>query len=147
MLRTIEQNYRRAPYFEETMPIVAEVVMDDSPLLAVYNEAGARRLAAAVGLDAGRFVRASTLNVSRTATELLIEITQKLGGDGYLAGGGSGGYQQDDKFAAAGVGLRYQHFEPPAYPQLSSTPQPGLSIVDALMQCGTDGTARLLGIR
>ena len=35
--------------------------MHDSTLLADYNEAGVRRLAAAVGLDAGKFVRASTL--------------------------------------------------------------------------------------
>lgn len=145
LLATIEQGYRRAPYFDETMALVTEVVMTDSPLLVEYNEAGVRRLAAAVGLDAGRLVRSSSLGVTGAATDLLIEITQTLGGRSYLAGGGAGDYQEDEKFAAAGVALRYQAFKHPNYPQLSARPQPGLSIIDAMMHCGCDGTARLLG--
>ena len=147
LLQTIEQSYRRAPHFEETMPLVTDIVEHDTTVLADYNEAGVRRLAAAVGLDAGKFTRASTLNVSGTATELLIAITHKLGGDSYLAGGGAAGYQEDEKFAAAGVRLRYQAFEHPTYSQLADGTHPGLSIVDALMHCGADATARLLGFR
>lgn len=145
LLQTIEQSYRRAPHFEETMPLVADIIQHDAALLADYNEAGVRRLAAAVGLDAGKFTRASTLNVSGTATNLLIAITHELRGDNYLAGGGAAGYQEDEKFAAAGVGLRYQAFEHPTYPQVAAQPQHGLSIVDALMHCGTAGTGRLIG--
>lgn len=147
LLQTIEQNYRRASHFEETMPLVTEIVEHDTALLADYNEAGVRRLAASVGLDAGKFTRASTLDTSGTATDLLIDITHKLGGDSYLAGGGAAGYQEDAKFAAAGVRLRYQAFEHPTYSQLADEPHSGLSIVDALMHCGADATARLLGSR
>jgi hypothetical protein len=145
LLQTIEQNYRRASHFEETMPLVTEIVEQDTALLADYNEVGVRRLAASVGLDAGKFTRASTLDVSGTATDLLIDITHKLGGDSYLAGGGAAAYQEDEKFAAAGVRLRYQAFEHPTYSQLADEPHSGLSIVDALMHCGADATARLLG--
>ena len=120
--------------------------MHETSVLADYNEAGVRRLAAAVGLDAGKFTRASTLNVSGTATELLIAITHKLGGDSYLAGGGAAGYQEDEKFAAAGVRLRYQAFEHPTYSQLADGTHPGLSIVDALMHCGADATAPTAGV-
>ena len=80
LLATIEQSYRRAPHFDETMALVTEIVMHDGPRLADYNEAGVRRLAAAVGLDVGRFVRSSSLGVTGAATDLLIEITHKLGG-------------------------------------------------------------------
>jgi hypothetical protein len=147
LLARIEQSYRRAPHFDVTMPLVTEIVMHDSSLLADYNEAGVRRLAAAVGLDVGKFVRASSLDVNGAATDLLIEITRNLGGGTYLAGGGAGGYQEDEKFAAAGVQLRYQAFEHPTYPQLTASPQHGLSIIDALMHCGSDETALLLGWR
>jgi hypothetical protein len=147
LLASIEQGYRRAAHFDETMPLVTELLMDESPLLADYNEAGVRRLAAAVGLDVGKFVRASSLDVNGAATDLLIEITRKLGGGTYLAGGGAGGYQEDEKFAAAGVGLRYQAFEHPTYPQPTASPQHGLSIIDALMHCGSAETALLLGPR
>lgn len=144
LLATIEQSYRRAPHFDETMPLVSEIVLLEETGLAAYNEAGVRRLAAAVGLDTGKLVRASSLGVTATATDLLIEITQELGGGTYLAGGGADSYQEDEKFAHAGVMLEYQAFVHPTYPQLSSTPQHGLSIVDALMSCGAAGTARLL---
>ncbi len=147
LLATIEQNYRRAPHFEETIPLVTEIVMNNSPLLAEYNEAAVSRLGTAIGLDITKFVRASTLGAIGTATDLLIELTRKVGGDSYLAGGGAGGYQEDEKFTTAGVGLRFQDFEAPTYPQLAATPQRGLSIVDALMHCGADGTARLLDSR
>jgi WbqC-like protein len=145
LLATIEQSYRRAPHFEETMPFVTEIVMHEGPLLADYNEAGVRRLASIVGLDERKFVRASSLGVTGAATDLLIGLTQRLGGGSYLAGGGAGGYQEDEKFAAAGVRLEYQAFAEPTYPQLSADTHHGLSIIDALMHCGADGTARLLG--
>lgn len=145
LLATIEQNYGRAPHFDETMPLVTDIIMQESSMLAEFNEAGIRRLGTALGLDVTKFVRASSLDVTGAATDLLIDISQKLGADTYLAGGGAAGYQQDEKFAAAGVELRYQAFEHPTYPQLAEQPQHGLSIVDALMQCGGAGTGRLLG--
>jgi hypothetical protein len=145
LLATIEQCYRRAPHFDETMPLVTEVILRETSLLADYNEAGVRLLAATVGLDASKFVRASDLTVTGSATDLLIEITRSLGGDTYLAGAGAGGYQEDEKFAAASVRLCYQAFEHPSYPQLTRSPHNGLSIIDALMHCGAAGTARMLG--
>lgn len=144
LLATIEQNYRRASHFEETMPLVTELVMQQHPLLADYNDAGVRRLAEVVGLDSSKFVRASRLDVSGVATDLLIDVTRKVGGDTYLAGGGAGDYQEDEKFARADVRLHYQAFVHPDYPQLSERSQPGLSIIDALMNCGADETARML---
>jgi hypothetical protein len=145
LLATIEQSYGKAPYFAETMPVVTEIVMHEDPLLAGYNEAGVRRLAAVAELDGEKLVRASSLGVTGTATDLLIEITHRLRGEAYLAGGGASGYQEDEKFAAAGVRLEYQAFEHPTYSQVAERPQHGLSIVDALMHCGAAETARLLG--
>lgn len=144
LLATIEQSYRRAPHFDETMPLVTEIIMQDHLLLADYNEAGVRRLAEVIGLDPAKVVRASRLDVSGASTDLLIDITRKVGGDTYLAGGGAGGYQEDEKFARADVRLRYQAFVHPDYRQLSECPEHGLSIIDALMNCGADETARML---
>ena len=61
LLATIEQSYRRAPHFEETMPFVTEIVMHEGPLLADYNEAGVRRLASIVMLSTARRASASDL--------------------------------------------------------------------------------------
>lgn len=145
LLRTIEQSYGQAPYFDEGMPIVTEAITIETSCLADFNAAGVALLATALGIDTGKLVRASTLQASGKATDLLIALTQELGGDTYLAGSGAGGYQQDEKFAAAGVHLRYQAFEHPRYRHRNGVHHAGLSIVDALMNCGTRETARLLG--
>ncbi len=144
LIATIEQNYRRAPHFDETMPLVAGIVMNETSRLAEYNEAGMRRLATAVGLDVSKLVRASSLDVAGAATDRLVEITKTVGGDTYLAGGGASGYQEDQKFADGGVELSYQSFTHPTYPQLADQPHHGLSIVDALMHCGAEDTAQML---
>jgi hypothetical protein len=145
LLRTVETAYGRAPYFNEVFPVVNEVISNPTPWLAEFNLAAVRALAAAAGLDAEKVVVASALEVSGRATDLLISIVHAVGGSSYLCGGGAAGYQEEEKFAAAGIELVYQDFRHPRYPQRASAEfQPGLSIVDALMNCGFDATHRLV---
>jgi hypothetical protein len=146
MRRTIEQSYARAPFFREIMPSLDELFDTDEDRLAAFNMAGIANLARLIGLQGRRLVRASELDVSGSGTDLLIDIVRTLGGDTYLCGGGAGGYQDDAKFAQAGLTLEYQNFRQAPYPQVSSGAfVPGLSTVDALMNCGGSGTSRLLG--
>src|SRR5215211_6070475 len=60
-LRTIEQSYARAPYFDEIMPLVEEVIGVQSDRLVEFNEAGVRHVASALGLDVSKIVRSSSL--------------------------------------------------------------------------------------
>jgi hypothetical protein len=145
LLRTIEQNYRRAPHFQEVFPILEESIRNPSADLADYNLATIRSLCAVLNLQTP-IVLGSSLEVEGHATELLISMVRAVGGNAYLAGGGAAGYQEDSSFHQAGVKLIYQEFQHPTYPQFNSTTfKPGLSVVDALMNCGIAGTADLLG--
>jgi hypothetical protein len=141
----VEQSYAHAPCFAEAMPLVRSLLDHAGDRLAEFNTAALRRLAAAVGLDPRRMIVASELRVSGAGTDLLVAIVRAAGGDAYLCGAGAGLYQEDEKFAAAGIELRYQNFRHPIYPQVN-TPEfmPGLSIVDALMNCGAAGVVDLL---
>lgn len=142
--KSIEQSYAAAPFFAETMPLVAEILANEDERLASFNIKAITRLCRALGLRTP-CVTASGLDAPGTATDLLISIVRAVGGTCYLAGGGAAGYQQDEKFAEAGLMLRYQRFRHPLYPQASSPEfTAGLSIVDALMNCGIAGVARLL---
>jgi hypothetical protein len=126
------------------MPLLAELIEHGAERLASYNEHAIRRLAHALGLGDAPIVRASELGVEGNATRLLIDLVRAVDGTAYLAGGGAGGYQEDALFAEAGIDLTFQGFEPPVYPQLANEPVPGLSIIDALMQCGADGVREML---
>jgi hypothetical protein len=144
----IEQSYARTPGFAEIMPVVRRIIEEPEGRLAEFNVHGIRLIAGLLGIDISKMRRASELPVSGTGTDRLISIVRAAGGTCYLSGGGAGGYQEDAKFAAAGLELRYQNFRHPSYEQRGAAEFiAGLSIVDALMNCGASGTSDLLSIR
>jgi hypothetical protein len=144
LARTIELNYRRAAAFEEAFPLVAELLATTEERIAAFNERNVRRLAAALGLDTGKIVRSSDLEVEGQSTELLIELTLAVGGTAYMPGADAYRYQEDEKFAARGVELAPQAFVHPTYRQAVEHFVPGLSVVDALMSCGLAATGELV---
>ena len=144
LLRTIELNYRRAAHFDEAFPLVDELVTTPSDRLAEFNERNVRRIGEALALGTEKIVRSSDVATSAQSTELLIELTRAVGGSAYMPGGDAYLYQEDEKFAAAGLELVPQSFRHPTYPQPVDPPAHGLSIVDALLNCGIAGTAALV---
>lgn len=137
MLKSIRQNYIKAPYFKEIMPLVESLINESTENLAGYNIKAIRMLTEQMGMSTDHFILASTIDTEGSSNELLISITKKAGGDTYMCGGGAGGYQDDQIFKQSGIVLHYQEFEHPKYEQLSSTEfVPGLSIIDALMNVG-----------
>ena len=144
MLRTIEHSYRRAPHFAELYPRLESWIGNPTSDLAEYNLSAIREICESLGLRTP-IVLGSSLELDGRAADLLIRMVGAVGGTAYLAGGGTAGYQEDDKFREAGIELIYQEFQHPTYSQLNTTSfQPGQSIVDALMTCGFEGTANLL---
>lgn len=145
LLATMRHNYVRAPFFREVLPVVERILDYRSEWLAEYNTRGIRELVRAMGLTHGEVLRSSELDAPGHGTDLLISITKAARGSAYLCGGGASAYQEDEKFAVAGIELVYQDFKHPTYPQ-ANTQQfvPGLSTVDALMNCGFEATRALL---
>lgn len=145
LLKAIQTNYARSPFFDQIFPLFENLVDNPTNNLANYNEAAIRATATALGLDASKLVLGSTLDVAGEATDLLISVTRAVGGTGYLCGGGADNYQENNKFVQARIGLIYQRFQHPVYPQINTSAfVPGLSILDALMNCGINGTRSLI---
>ena len=145
LLRTLELSYAKAPAFEETFPFVSSLLETEAGRLAEFNELNLRAIAQELGLSGSRIRRNSELGAEGQGTDLLIALTRELGGSTYLSGDGATGYQEDERFGAAGLELRFQQFEHPVYSQRSKQFLAGLSIVDALLHCGFEGTRALLG--
>ena len=89
-------------------------------------------------------MRSSSLGVGSTGTERLIELTKAAGGDTYLSGDGAEAYQEDERFAEAGIELERLGFRHPEYVQPGGAQVPGMSAVDALMSCGGERAGALL---
>lgn len=144
-LKTLQMNYSRAPFFATVFPWLEELVNNPTDNLVDYNLSAIRVLMAAFKLDCTRVILGSSLSVMGSATDLLVSMTKAAGGTVYLSGDGSRGYQADEKFVFAGIKLEYQNFQHPVYPQYHSTQfVPGLSVIDALMNCGVEQTAILI---
>jgi hypothetical protein len=102
-------------------------------------------LAGMLRFDTSKLILGSTLNAKGSSTDLLISMVKSVGGTGYLCGGGASGYQEDEKFSLEGLTLKYQDFSHPVYLQFNTSEfVPGLSIIDALMNCGPEGTRALI---
>lgn len=144
MLATIRGSYARAPFVDEVLPVVEETLATRTDRIAEFNERAIRLLADRLGLDTSKLVHQSALGVRAEGTQLLVELSHAVGADTYLSGDGADGYLDADSFASAGLGLIFQEFTPPRYPQAVGDYVAGLSIVDALMNCGFARTAELL---
>jgi hypothetical protein len=145
LLKTIEANYRRAPFFEVVFPLISSLLNNPTDCLTTYNLSAITALSTTLGLDTSKLVIGSTLAVHESGTDLLISMVKAVDGTAYLCGGGAEGYQEDDKFGRQGIELIYQHFRHPEYPQVNTSAFiPGLSIIDVLMNCGFERTRELI---
>jgi hypothetical protein len=145
LLHTIQTSYGRAPYFSEAFDIVRSCLDLARESLADFNLATIRTICTALNISTRKFELASNLDATGQATALLVSLVNAVSGTTYLSGDGADGYQHADEFTAAGLGLEYQRFVHPVYPQRAATQfVPGLSVIDALMNTGIQGTADML---
>lgn len=144
LLKTIRENYSKAPFFNEVVYLVDNYFNDDAILLAERNLKFINEVCGKLDIKRN-FIRSSSLNCEGKATDLLIEICKKVNADTYICGGGAQGYQEDELFKKQGIKLEYLNFEQPIYNQFNANEfLPGLSIIDVLMNCGFEQTKKLL---
>ncbi|MEW6429154.1 MAG: WbqC family protein [Thermodesulfobacteriota bacterium] len=135
-LRSIETNYRRAPFFAWLRPFLQSVYERPWATIAELNGFVVREIAGLLGIST-RIVAASELGaLPDDADERLIAIVRAVGGDVYLAGSGGRGYMDLEKWRRAGIEVRFQEYRHPVYPQLFGAFAANLSIVDLLCNCG-----------
>lgn len=134
-LRSLEQNYRQAPFFDEYISRFASLYERSWRYLIDLNLACLDVLASALGLE--RDIRlASELRASGRGTERLIGLCHALGATTFFEGAAGRGYIDAQAFSRAGLALEYQDYRHPVYPQLFGAFVPYLSVVDLLFNCG-----------
>jgi hypothetical protein len=141
-LRTLEMAYGKRPGFDTVFPVVEEIYRRQPRLMIDLNLPLLEAMMAAFGLEK-RMVMASSLNIASSSTERLVDIVRAVGGTDYLSGTGARAYLDEQLFAAAGIGVQWQRFDHPTYPQPWGDFEPGLSGLDCLFNCGRDAAAVL----
>ncbi len=135
-LRSVETSYARAPYFGDVLELYRTGLEAGETLLEV-NLALLEGFADYLGIATHRVVLSELLPEFGQKTELIVDACKALGADEYLSGSGGGAdYNDEERLAEEGIALRYDAFQPAPYPQLWGEFEPGLSTLDALMNCG-----------
>jgi len=135
-LKTLELNYRKAPFFDEIYSLIEEVYYKDGwESISDLNIELILKICNYLNIER-EFIRSSDLGVDGKATELLISIVKELNGKVYLSGFGGAKYQEERLFEEAGIKLVYYDFQHPIYNQLYGSFIPNLSIIDLLFNSG-----------
>jgi len=135
--QTLRFAYRKAPFFELYAPKVREIFETPWEKLVDLNIATLEFVREALEIRTP-MVRSSELSVEGQRSELLLDICRRLGARAFLGGmGGSRGYLDHEAFIAAGMGVEWQQFHSPQYPQCGAGAFiGGLSALDLLFNCG-----------
>ncbi len=136
-LRVIAQEYRKAPHFDEVLPLVRDVYAGDQEMLVDFNLDLLRSMCDYLGYPT-MIVRASTLQHSGDNTDRLIQLTTAVSGDEHITStwGTDRKYIEWDRVAAAGIAIRTQEFEHPTYHQQFDPFEPNLGVLDLILNEG-----------
>jgi hypothetical protein len=147
-IRSIERSYRQAPYFSKYANFFYQTYEKKWNLLSELNETIIRYLIEALGLKI-KVVKTSQLELNyhlpqpnntessdTAATELIIEICQKLNSDSYLHGKHGQDYLDKNKLKQYNIKSYFQDFQHPVYKQVYEPFIPELSIIDFLFNYG-----------
>ena len=140
---TLRHFYTRSPYLDRYLPELEALLERPWERLIDLDMALAARLAGWLGVDA-RVECASALGIAGERSERLVAICQHFGANRYLSGDAARSYLDESRFADAGIGVEWQDYQHPVYPQLHGAFVSHLSAIDLLFNCG-DESATILG--
>lgn len=143
--RTLEQNYRKAPYFESYRPLIEPFYRRRDVLLADFVIDFTIALARALGLTKTEFLRSSTLGATGAKTDRLLKVLHKTGATHYISGPSARDYIEESKFERAGISLEFMTYNYPEYHQLYPPFEPQLSILDLLFMTGPEAPQFIWG--
>lgn len=142
-LRTIELNYKKAPYFNEIMPLLAEKIKNAERLIDLNIDL-IESIANYLGITTPRLRLSHILTEFGQKNDLIIDICRAVKADVYLSGNGARAYNDRSALASHGIDLIYSDFQHPVYNQLWGAFVPNLSVIDLLFNHGPHSREILL---
>ncbi len=134
---TLKYAYRKSKHFDDYAPRLRDIFHARWDKLVDLNMATMEFLRAQLQVSTPP-VKSSTPAVQGQRSELLLDICQQVKATAFHGGmGGSRTYLDQSAFDAAGMGVVWQEFRHPVYPQCGTGPFiKGLSVLDLLFNCG-----------
>lgn len=148
-LRSIEQFYRKALFFEEVYPVLRNLYLSyNDTLLSQFLIGIIKEISNLLGITTNFIIASELGKFNSRKDDLLVEISKKNGCDSYLSALGSSGYIESENeggaFLRNNIALYYQHYLHPEYPQLYGSFISHLSIIDLLFNSGLEKSLQIL---
>lgn len=142
--RSIEYHYHKHPFFDRYAADLHDILMAPWEHLVDLNLALIAYFRQALAIDTP-MLRASSIEGDRARGERILEVAQALGTTCYLSGPCGRDYLDETPFLESGIRVEYHAFAHPSYEQRGkSSFTPFLSVLDLLMNCGSDSRRILL---
>ena len=143
-LKSIEQNYRKAPYFNEIYPLLEKGLTREWKYLLELNMYFIETINQYLGIQtAFKFASEVKLDLPEGKNEKLVALCRHLKADEFYEPAGGKGYIDPGFFEQNGIRLSFQDYQHPVYPQLNGAFVPNLSVIDLLFNRGRDSLAAI----
>ena len=141
--RAVELAYSKAKHFGEYGPQVKDILMQPWSKLADLDEAMLRYFTGVFGITT-RIVKASENGFNGHKSDLVLDMCRKLDVSEYVFGPLGRGYADLQSFMDAGIGVEFQYYTHPEYPQLHGAFQPYMGALDLLFNVGGEKGAEVI---
>ena len=129
-------HYARSPFRADVLPGIEALLEEPCASLAELNVRSVRLLAGLLGVRTPIALASQVPGLPEGADDRLIALCRHFGCSDYLAGAGGAAYMDMASYGRAGVGVAFQDFRHPVYPQAYAGFEPNLSALDLLLNCG-----------
>ena len=147
-LSSIEQSYRKTPYYGEIYPYIQSIISSNIKNLSELNIELIKLFSSMLSLNTNFYVASRMENVTEDKVQRLIDFCQMQQCDSYYSPAGSldylDSYKNKELFNDANISIYFQQFKLTPYFQKQVIFKPYMSIIDALMYCGPENVRGIL---
>lgn len=139
LLNQYKGAYRRAPYFDQTLPLIEEIVRFDDANLFRYLHHAIVKTCEHLGITT-EIRRSSEIAIDHTLKnqDKVLALCEAVGGSTYVNAIGGTELYSKETFREKGIDLKFIQSKPFEYPQFGGAFVPWLSIIDVMMFNSTD---------
>jgi len=142
-LKTIQLLYGKAPFYKEYADFINDLYKKDWTMLSDMDIEIMNFILNDLGCET-KIYYDKDYDFEGNKTAMLVDMCKKIGCDTYLSNLGSSAYVQIDEFTQAGLNHQYIDYTGVEYRQMFGGFEPGLSILDMLMNCGRERTREIV---
>ena len=145
IINLVRQAYAKAPFFQQVLPLLNELIMFEDRNVARFNENLIRRIADYLGLNCKITLSSDMVkNNSLSGEQRVLDMCKCLGATDYTNPIGGTELYHLETFQKCGITLRFLEAQNERYTQHGNIWIPFLSIIDVLMFNSADEIRLLL---